>query len=231
MSRSFRGAHAAGAVLLATALVACGSSSTAPGPRHAVSLQVSPLSASHSSSTAAVPAGLELTGVRLSIGQTSLGSGEQFGCQDCQNEEAESAQSDGAPSIVAIPATGGPVLLAVEQVSAGTYPEAQIDLVKPVTPAFGGVADNTIEITGKYNGTSFTVAFPILGTFHQLLTPPVTVTGTANAPISATVTLPVASWFTGSNGVALDPGNPAQLAQIQANARSYFSVDAGERPE
>lgn len=223
MSQPFRGATTAGALLLAGAVAACGTSSTAAGPRQPVSLHVASLSAS---SSAAAPAALQLTTVRLSIGQTSLGSGEQFGCQDCQDEGAEAAQSDGTPSIVTVPATGGPVLLAIEQVQAGTYSEAQIDLVKPVAPAFGA-ADNTIEISGTYAGTSFTVAFPIHGTFHQTLTPPVTVGSSTSAPISATISLPVAAWFT-ANGVELNPADPAQLAQIRTNVQAYFSADAGE---
>ena len=225
MSRSFHSIAAASAVFVAT-LAACDSTS-APRTKYPVNLQVASLAASSTASAATPPAGLELTEVRLSVGQTSLGSGEQFGCQDCQDEGSE-AESDGTPRIATIPATGGPVLLAIERVPAGSYPEAQIDLAKPLTAAFGGAQDNTIEITGKYKGTSFTIAFPILGTFHQVLTPPVVVAANAGAPVSVTIALPVAAWFTASDGTALDPANPAQLSQIQANVRTFFSVDSSE---
>jgi hypothetical protein len=116
-------------------------------------------------------------------------------------------------------------------VAAGTYSEAQVDLVKPVTPALGGAADNTIQITGKYNGASFTIAFPAFGTYHQVLSPPVTVSDNAGATVSATISLPVGAWFTGANGSALDPANPAQLAQIQANVRAYFPVEADDHKD
>ena len=217
-----------GVVLLAGALAACSSTATAPSARHGVSLQLASIAASPSVGTVA---GLQLTTVRLSIGQTSLGSGEQFGCQDCQNEGDETSQSDSKPTIITVPATGGSVLLATEQVQAGTYSAAEIELVTPSSALLGQAANNTVEVNGSYQGKAFTIALPVLGTFRQTLSPPVTVSGTQTAPLAATLTLPVASWFT-ANGVALDPANASQLAQIETNIRSYFSApEAGGRGE
>lgn len=218
----------AGAVLFAGTLAACSSPATAPTQRQPVSLRVSSLAASPSMNTVA---GLQLSTVRLSIGQTSLGNGDQFGCQNCQNGGAETAESSASPSLVTIPATGGSVVLATEYVTAGTYSSAEIDLVKPTTGVLGQAAENTIEVNGSYQGKGFSVAVPVLGTFVQTLSPPVTVSGTQSTPLSATLTLPVASWFS-ANGVALNPSDPTQLAQIQANIRSYFSApEAGGRGE
>lgn len=216
-----------GMVLLAGTFAGCNGASTAPALRHAVKLQIASLAASPSIGSVA---GLQLTTLRLSVGQTSLGSGDQFGCQDCQTEGAESLQSASSPTIVTIPAAGGSVSLSTEQVQAGTYGIAEIELA-PGTGMPGQAADNTIEISGSYQGSAFTIALPVIGTFRQVLSPPVTVSGIPGAPLVATISLPVASWFS-ANGVSLNPANPAQLAQIETNVRSYFSVpETGGRAE
>lgn len=216
-----------GIVLLAGTLAGCSGNATAPAPRHAVKLQIASLGASPSVGSVA---GLQLTTLRLSIGQTSLGSGDQFGCQDCQTEGSESLQSASTPTIVTIPAAGGSVSLSTEQVPAGTYGIAEIDLA-PGTGIPGQAANNTIEISGSYQGSAFTIALPVIGTFRQVLSPPVTVSGTPGVPLVATLSLPVASWFT-ANGASLNPADPRQLAQIETNIRSYFSVpETGGRAE
>jgi len=77
---------------------------------------------------------------------------------------------------------------------------------------------------------AFTLPIAVAGSFRETLTPPVDVpAGRASGPIQVTITLPVASWFT-SNGTALDPANPTQRAQIEANARASIQpLEAASR--
>lgn len=221
--------HAVATALLVTAtLAACDSSPTAPRLRRPVSLSIAPLGSS--ASVASLP-GMQFSTARLSIGQTSLGAGDQFGCQDCQTEGSEAEQPEARPTIVTIPATGGPVVLATEQVQPGTYREAQIDLVQPSSATLGDSPANTVEVVGTYQGRPFDVAFPVVGAFIQQLIPPVTVTASSAQNLTTTITLPLAAWFS-RNGAALDPNDPAQRSVIAANIRAFVTAEAkGERPE
>lgn len=203
-------------------LAACSAAPSAPATRYPVSLSVASVAASGG---VAPPVGLSFSSVRLSIGQTSLGSGDQFGCQNCQDQNSDAAQSPPAAAVVSIPAAGGPVLLATERVLPGTYPQAEIDLVPPAGAMLGGSATNTIEITGSYRGAPFDVAFPVIGTFVQSLSPPTIVGTSTSQSLSATITLPLASWFS-ANGTALDPGNPIQRARIEANIRTFVTAES-----
>lgn len=195
------------------ALSAC--DSTSPKATHPVSINAS----AAATVLAGPPSGpLEILGLRLSVGQASLGSGEQFGCQDCEDTGSE---ADAAPTLMAIPIGGGTVVLATERVGPGRYPAVEIELLPPVATA-GWATGAAIEVTGTFGGTAFTLPLAIQGTFRAVLPQPVDVpAGLLASPIQVFVSIPVASWFVG-NGTVLDPTNPAQRAQIEANARDAF---------
>ena len=163
---------------------------------------------------------LVLTGLRLAVGQASLGSADQFGCQDCNQQGPESGS--GGASIVAVPVDGGDVLLSTELVGPGRFDSAEVDLTAPSVAPAGWAAGATIEVTGTYNGVAFTLALPISGAFRTALTPPAVITaGSGGQPQNVTIRLPVASWFD-NGGTALDPTNAAQRALIESNARRAF---------
>jgi anti-sigma factor RsiW len=214
-----------GAVTAAAALALSACDSTGPRVTQPVDIKVAAHSASLGGSTTAGP--LAITGLRLVVGQTALGSGDQFGCVDCQDSGPESETVD-APQLLVVPVDGTPVSVRTEQVGAGQYAQVEVEVVSPdaairaANPSWAAGA--TIEVSGTYNGVAFTLPIAIEGSFRETLTPPVDVPAGAPAgSIQVTITLPVASWFT-SNGTALDPADPAQRAQIVANAHASFQA-------
>jgi len=176
---------------------------------------------------------VQITSVRLVVGPAALGAGDQFGCIDCQGGDGEVAPQ---PQLITVPPDGSPVLVHTEPVAAGRYRSAEIELVTPdagllaATP--GWPADATIEIAGAFNGSGFLLHLPVVGAFREALNPPVDVAdGTTPATVSVTVTLPVGSWFVSQQG-PLDPKDPGQQAQIEANARASLQpAESGPQPE
>jgi hypothetical protein len=204
--------------------------STSPKSMGPVDFRVS--TTAISASAGATAPGVDVTSFRLVVGPAALGSGDQFGCVDCQGGDNGSDQ----PQLISVPTDGTPVSIATEQVSAGVYSAAEIELRTPdarvAAAAPGWPAGATIEVAGTFNGAAFTLPLTLLGEFRETLNPPVEVgAGGAPAPVSVTITLPVRDWFV-SNGVALDPNDPAQRAQIENNAKSsVHPSDGGETGE
>lgn len=162
---------------------------------------------------------VELTSFRVVAGPAALGSGDQFGCVDCSG-----AEMNPAPELVTVPLDGSPVEFRTEQVSAGHYTAAEVELQTPNANLLAGIPgwpdSATVELAGRFNGAPFTLHLALAGTFRETLNPPVDVpAGSAPAPVAITVTLPVASWFV-ANGAPLDPNDGAQRVQIEQNARS-----------
>jgi hypothetical protein len=175
---------------------------------------------------------VEITGVRLVIGQAALGNGDQFGCVDCEGDQQD---ENPAPAVVTVPVDGSPVSVAAERVAAGHYSAVEIELLTPpsallaATP--GWTTGATIEVRGRYNGTDFTLPLEIPGEFREALSPAIDVpAGGLAGPINVTITLPVASWFS-SNGTPLDPNDAAARAQIAANARVSVAAEGEKEKE
>lgn len=166
---------------------------------------------------------LSITSFRLVVGGSALGSGDQFGCVDCQDASPE---AQAVPEIASIPLDGSPVQLRTEQVQPGSYTMIEIEVVNPTTSVLaatpGWSAQNTMVIAGTYNGRPFELGLSIQGLARERLATPLEVgTGGAPASVQVTITLPVAAWFAGATGT-LDPTDAAQRALIEANARKSF---------
>jgi hypothetical protein len=219
--------HLSGRLAVATGLLVLSACNNATSPRavQAVMVNVKANATPAAPSPAAGP--VEITGVRLVIGQAALGNGDQFGCVDCEGDQEDASP---APAVVTVPVDGSPVSVAAERVAAGQYSSVEIELVTPsaallaATP--GWTAGGTIEVRGRYNGVDFSLSLPIPGQFRETLSPAIDVpAGGLPGPINVTITLPVASWFS-SNGTALDPSDAAARAQIVANARASITVES-----
>lgn len=215
---------AGGLASLALFLLSGCDQGTAPGVSQAVSFSLA-----SDAGTRGTAGPLTLSGVRIVAGEASLGEGDQFGCVDCQHEGPE---TDPAPSLVDVPLNGGAVAVATEQVQPGTYSAVEINVVRPTAALLGSnpgwAADATVEVRGDFNGQAFTFPLAIEGTFRERLATPVVITeGSQAAAVEVTITLPVASWFTGPSG-PLDPNDPAQRATIEANARQSFEAPEAE---
>jgi hypothetical protein len=222
--------RALGFMFVVLASTAC-DAGTGPKASRPVAFHLAAL-ASAAATTAAAAAPLEITSVRLVVGAASLGSGDQFGCIDCQGNDGETASPQ---QLVSVPLDGSAVALATEQVNVGSYSEAEISLETPTAATVAAdpswTAGSTIEIAGRFNGVPFKLPLTIAGSFREALSPPVEVTaGTGAGTLSVRITLPVASWFL-ANGASLDPAVPGQRAQIEANARASIQPPEAENSE
>jgi hypothetical protein len=210
------------------ALAACGSS-TSPKTTRPVAVRLGVAS----TAVGAQQAGIDITGVRLVVGRASIGNGDQFGCADCQGNGGDS-NGPNTQQIVDVPLNGGTVLVATEDVAAGTYASAEVSVESPTAATAGHTsgwpAGATIDIVGRIRGTPFELPLTAAGSFRGGLTPPLVVAtvGKPPSPVSVTIALPVASWFL-SGSTPLDPTNAAQRAQIEANVRAAFQSSEPQR--
>lgn len=214
---------------LALTITACDQSA---GPKSVQPVNIRVAASTSVAGPAQAAGPLEISSVKLVLGRASLGSGDQFGCADCQGGGEE---APAPPTLFDLPLNGGSVLVAVDEVGPGRYAEAELSLERPTAAAVASVADwtpgATIEISGRYNGVAFRLPLSITGSFRERLQPPVEIAASsATPPIAVTITLPVASWFV-ANGAALDPGSAAGRAQIETNARASVQPPESESPE
>ena len=172
---------------------------------------------------ASLGAAAGITSFRLSIGQAAIGNGDQFGCVDCQDTGSEIPF---VPSVIDVPLDARPVELATEHVGPGTYSMVEVEVVRPTVAPTGWAAGATMQVAGTFNGTPFTLTFSVEGSFRETVTPPVVVSSTGAPPSTAavTITLPVGTWFTAVDGTPLNPNDPAQRAQIEANVQASFAA-------
>lgn len=216
-----------GVSLLATTVVLAGcDKSTSPNATQPVAFRLAAASTAAPASMGA----LTLTSFRLSIGDVALGSGDQFGCKDCQDNgpETPGAETPMTPVLVDVPLDGKAVDITTEQMQPGSYASVEIGITRPSSAVLAQnpnwPADATMEVAGTFNGTSFTLSLPITGSFVQQLAIPVVVgAGGSAATVQVSITLPVSSWFNSPTG-PLNPADPAQRVTIEANARRSFSV-------
>jgi hypothetical protein len=220
-------------VAFGAALAGCSKDSTSPsGATHPVALQV----AAAAAPATAAPSALTVETVRLVVNLAAFGSGDQFGCVDCQGGGTDAAGETATASLVTVPAGSGAVTVATEQVQPGRYQDVELELTAP-TPDILATApelkpDLSLEIKGQFSGSPFTLALPVHGTFREHLATPVDVPASGSTtPVSVTITLPVADWFT-VNGTTLDPRDATQRAQIEAKIKGFFqAVEAASGPE
>lgn len=222
------GAGASGILVGALVLLAaCGTTE----PRSATPVAIHLRSSASTSSASSPAAPLQLTSVRLVASTASLGSGDQFGCVDCQGNVEDVPAT---PRLVTVP-NGGSIFLATEQAAPGLYSQAEISLEQPSATTLAGTsnwpAGATILIEGTYNTVPFQLPLSIVGSFRESLQPPLNVPASgASATTAITITLPIASWFQ-ANGVPLNPAVPADRAVIEANARRNFQPLEAASPE
>lgn len=219
----------AGATLVALVLLAaCGV--TEPRRTSPVTLHLRSNAVTSTAATAPTP--LQLSAVRLIVTSAALGSGNEFGCTDCQGNVEEVVST---PKLVSIPINGGSVLLATEQAAPGLYSQSEIAVEQAGATSLAGTSNwpsgATIMIEGTYNGAAFALPLNIVGSFRESLTPPLEVPATgAPAATAITITLPVASWFQ-STGRSLNPADATDRATIEANARRGFAPLEAESRE
>ena len=177
---------------------------------------------------ASLGAAAGITSFRLSVGQAAVGNGDQFGCVDCQDTGPETPF---VPSVIDVPLNAQPVALLTEQVGPGTYSMVEVEVVRPAVAPNGWAAGATMQVGGTFNGAPFTVTFAVEGSFRETVAPPIVVSnsGAMLSTVAVTITLPVGTWFTAVDGTPLNPNDPAQRAQIEANVRASFAPpEAGQ---
>jgi hypothetical protein len=205
-------------------IVACDSESTGPEERVPVDMHLTAVLPAAGGSGAST---IEITSLRVVVQEAELGNAGGGEIDDDDDGDDDDGAEPG-PALVSIPIDGGTVTLATEPVPPGRYAQVELDVVRPTSAVLsaspGWSPDATIEVVGRYGGTPFTLTLPVEGEYQQALNPPVEVPASASGSIAVTIQLPVATWMS-ANGAPLDPNDPAQRAQIVANARSSFVPD------
>jgi len=159
---------------------------------------------------------LDITKLEIVLGQASLGNGDQFGCQDCQDASETAAVT---PRVFSVPLDGGAVRVASERVGPGVYKEVEIEVTQLAAASGGAPADwpsgATIRVSGLVDSAPFSVTLNQGGDLRQVLPVPINVADRA-APteIQAVLNLPVLTWFFDGSR-ELDPRVAADLALIK----------------
>src|SRR4051812_33896608 len=142
----------------AAGALAC-NNSAAPGTLRNVDFRM----AASNAGTAAATAPVTISSIQLVAGPAALGSGDQFGCVDCQGND----QAGDAAQLIQVPTDGTPVPVSTEQVQAGRYSAAEIELQHPdaaiLAAAPGWPADATMKIDGLAGGAPFTLSLSLQG--------------------------------------------------------------------
>ena len=175
---------------------------------------------------------LVLSAVTITVSRAELKPASSAVCAD-DNEGANdnlspsaSASADGdhngsgsddcgemkiGPTSIDLPLDGSIVSVPADAIPAGTFQELELRL------AF-------VRLKGTFDGTAFdvTAATPVRGEI-QFTTPLVVAAGTAT---SITVTVPLATWFTNTDGSLLDPSKlnatPSLMGQFIARIGTSF---------
>ena len=162
-------------------------------------------------------AGVTITGLRMVVGQAGLGSGNQFGCIDCQGGNEASA----SPRLLDIPLDGSTMHLQTELASPGRYDALELELAPAGAPP-GWPNGSSVEIQGSMGGATFDLFVSVSGASQHPLSAPLLISGQEAASVSAVLLFPADAWFIGAGGAALDPSNAADRANIETNVRAYF---------
>ena len=175
---------------------------------------------------------LDLSAVTITVARAELKPAASVVCAD-DNESANddrapsgSANADGdhngsgkdgcgemkiGPTTIDLPLDGSMVTVPADAIPPGTFQELELRL------AF-------IRLQGTFDGKAFdvTVSTPVRGDI-QLTTPVVVTAGTAT---SITVTVPIATWFTNTDGSLLDPSKlnttPSLMSQFVGRVATSF---------
>lgn len=176
---------------------------------------------------------LDLTAVTITVSRAELKPAASAVCADDDNEGADDNRSpssgasadDGhngggnddcgemkiGPTTIDLPLDGSVVAVPADAIPAGTFQELELRL------AF-------IRLQGTFDGKAFdvTLSTPVRGEI-QFATPLVVTAGTAT---SITVTVPVATWFTNTDGSLLDPSKlnstPSLMSQFVGRIGTSF---------
>jgi len=176
---------------------------------------------------------LDLSAVTITVSRAELKPAASAVCADDNNEGADDnrspssgASADGGPNgggnddcgemkigptTIDLPLDGSVVAVPADAIPAGTFQELELRL------AF-------IRLQGTFDGKAFdvTLSTPVRGDI-QFTTPVVVTAGTAT---SITVTVPVATWFTNTDGSLLDPSKlnstPSLMSQFVGRIAASF---------
>jgi hypothetical protein len=143
---------------------------------------------------------------RSPTGSASADDGNQNG-----NGNDDCGEMKIGPTTIDLPLDGSVIAVPADAIPAGTFQELELRL------AF-------VRLQGTFDGKAFdvTLSTPVRGDI-QFTTPVVVTAGTAT---SITVTVPVATWFTNTDGSLLDPSKlnstPSLMSQFVGRIATSF---------
>jgi len=244
MSHSLR---LAGALVLATTLTACDSSS-GPSQGSAVSLAI----ATRPAALAPAAGGPQFSGdpveytdgtntliinsVEMVVKEVEL-KREDFDSQ-CDNATSDDdcEELESGPYLLDLPLSGGATSVVTVDVLPGTYDEFEFKIHKPedddsnaaflaAHPSFDGVS---IRVTGTWNGAAFTYETDVSAEQELDLVPPLVVTDAGTSDF--TLYIDIATWFRASDNSLIDPTSANKGGQNESvvNSNITQSFDAFE---
>jgi len=219
--------------VLAGFAAACSDSTSARTSASQLAFTTGPALGAHADAAPITIGGhtLDLSAVTLTVSRAELKPAASAVCAD-DNEGADdnrtpsgSASADDhnadgqddcgemkiGPTTIDLPLDGSLVAVPADAIPAGTFQELELRL------AF-------VRLQGTFDGKAFdvTLSTPVRGDI-QFATPLVVTAGTAT---SITVTVPVATWFTNTDGTLLDPSKlnstPSLMSQFVGRIGASF---------
>jgi hypothetical protein len=235
MQHTRTGYGIASLVALAGLATACSDSTSVKTSASQLAFTTGPALGAHADAAPITIGGhtLDLSAVTITVSRAELKPAASAVCAD-DNEGADDdrspsggASADGdnhngggnddcgemkiGPTTIDLPLDGSVIAVPADAIPAGTFQELELRL------AF-------IRLQGTFDGKAFdvTLSTPVRGDI-QFTTPVVVTAGTAT---SITVTVPVATWFTNTDGSLLDPSKlnstPSLMSQFLGRIATSF---------
>jgi len=228
-------------ILISLIFSACNVSNTKTANKSPVTVKMNVQSSSPAKQIASSPttqAVDSLTEVKFLVKKLELKShSTEFDGNENDHEDGEAEDSldfELRNFVANLPLDGSDLKITSKDVPVGLYNKFEVKIAPPEDPSSiqdtdfynSSSSDTTgysIVVKGIYNGEQF--VYNTSEDFHLELelNPPLEVTDTTAASVS--VNIDPSSWFTDSSGNTLDPTNPDNQEQIDANIKKSFHAE------
>jgi hypothetical protein len=205
--------------LLICSLVSLAAGCTGTGKLKLVG-KLSEASVSEGSSARSLPVGdgtLVVTSARISVSELEFEGGD----------ESDEMEAELGAGVIDLALDGAPTSVATESVEAGSYHTFGMELRRGGPGEFGGAEPASIIVDGTYAGREFSYRSGVAPELEF----PISVDVPSGGEARAAVPFDVAAWFVGSDGVTLDPTDPAVRDAIEGRILDSMRKNAALETE